>query len=298
MSVPSHLRQNSQDWLGHRRQGIGSSDAPIITGKSPYSTPYKLFLEKLGLKDPPSETYATEVGHRFEDRARAQFCLEMGTDCEPECVEHKDNPIFRASLDGLNNKDEFFLELKWTGHENFDEIKKTKKPLDHHFDQIQHQFLVTGYKKGYYVPYLLDGSRKEIEKIEIITVEPDEKYIAEVLIPKELEFWALVKAQTPPPLSAKDEKVVEDDLSAIMAKKYLGLKELIAKAETDIGVVENYFKNMTNEHPLVSCYGLKIQKVTRKGNVDYNRIPELEGIDLEQYRKGPSSFVKFSVPNK
>ncbi|MDX1532812.1 MAG: hypothetical protein R3230_01245 [Nitrosopumilaceae archaeon] len=31
--------------------------------------------------------------------------------------------------------------------------------------------------------------------------------------------------------------------------------------------------------------GIKVQKITRKGSVDYKEIPELKGVDIEIYRK-------------
>ena len=35
--------------------------------------------------------------------------------------------------------------------------------------------------------------------------------------------------------------------------------------------------------------GISLCQVVRKGNVDYAKIPELKGIDLEKYRKGSIS---------
>ena len=35
--------------------------------------------------------------------------------------------------------------------------------------------------------------------------------------------------------------------------------------------------------------GHKLTKVERKGSVDYKKVKELDGIDLEPYRKNPTS---------
>lgn len=36
--------------------------------------------------------------------------------------------------------------------------------------------------------------------------------------------------------------------------------------------------------------GHKLTKVERKGSIDYKKVPELEGVDLEEYRKKPSTY--------
>ena len=38
--------------------------------------------------------------------------------------------------------------------------------------------------------------------------------------------------------------------------------------------------------------GVEVLKSSRKGAIDYSAIPELRGIDLEQYRKPPVAVVR------
>ena len=42
-------------------------------------------------------------------------------------------------------------------------------------------------------------------------------------------------------------------------------------------------------------FGVSVQKVTRKGSVDYSSIPELKGMDLEKYRKSSSEYWKINI---
>ena len=42
------MEQKSEEWLDWRKKGIGSSDAPIIMGVSPWKTPFELWEEKTG----------------------------------------------------------------------------------------------------------------------------------------------------------------------------------------------------------------------------------------------------------
>ena len=41
------------------------------------------------------------------------------------------------------------------------------------------------------------------------------------------------------------------------------------------------------------CQNHKISKLLRKGNIDYAKIPQLRGVDLEKYRKAATQYYKF-----
>ena len=41
--------------------------------------------------------------------------------------------------------------------------------------------------------------------------------------------------------------------------------------------------------------GVELIRTSRKGAVNYGSIPELEGVDLEQYRKEPVDVVKINI---
>jgi hypothetical protein len=38
--------------------------------------------------------------------------------------------------------------------------------------------------------------------------------------------------------------------------------------------------------------GVRVSKLTRKGNVDYKKIPELKAVNLDEYRKAPMEYWK------
>lgn len=40
--------------------------------------------------------------------------------------------------------------------------------------------------------------------------------------------------------------------------------------------------------------GIQVQKIVKSGSIEYSRIPELEGVDLEPYRKKPTEYWKVS----
>jgi len=101
MGNPISLNQNSNEWLEWRFRGIGASDAPIIMGRSPWKTPYKLWIEKTtGISD-FSGNKATQRGHDLEESARQTAELELSMVFLPKCYEHDEYPWMRASLDGI-----------------------------------------------------------------------------------------------------------------------------------------------------------------------------------------------------
>lgn len=79
------LKQNSADWTEWRKSGLGASDAPIIMEKSPWSTPYKLYLEKTTDQNFFQENRATQKGRALEKKskeisrrkARSDFYTQM-----------------------------------------------------------------------------------------------------------------------------------------------------------------------------------------------------------------------------
>jgi putative phage-type endonuclease len=184
-------------WLNWRSKGIGSSDAPVIMGVSPYMTRLELWKEKLGLERKDRSSFATELGNKFEIRARSWFCLDTGIEIDPENCQHKDFVWLRASLDGFNEQEKIFVEIKYMGQKNYDLVKSSGLPLDHHHPQLQHQFLVTGYSKAFYIPYTLDSDKKEMQDIFALPIFPDHAYI-EKLFAEERDFWQLIQDKKPP----------------------------------------------------------------------------------------------------
>jgi hypothetical protein len=56
-------------------------------------------------------------------------------------------------------------------------------------------------------------------------------------------------------------------------------------------------KNLIDSCKGKNCegFGVKIQKVTRRGNIKYDQIEALQGLDLEQYRDMPSESWRVTV---
>ena len=76
LRLASTTQLTREQWLAIRKLGIGSSDAAVAVGLSPYKCPLSLWLEKTGRKEPEdiSHKAAVAVGHRAGARVGTGLC--------------------------------------------------------------------------------------------------------------------------------------------------------------------------------------------------------------------------------
>jgi len=140
-------RLSREDWLSLRRTGLGSSDAPVLLGLSPFMSPYALWLDKLGQLVPREDTPHQAWGRRLEGvvadwirEATAWPVQQAGA-----VLQSRAHPILLADLD------------RWIIHPQYGripcEIKTTSQtqaaawrdgPPPHVLAQVWHQCAVTG----------------------------------------------------------------------------------------------------------------------------------------------------------
>lgn len=286
---------NRNEWFRWRQGGIGSSDAPIIMGVSPYKTALELYEEKVSedLKE-TGNSFITDLGQRMEPRIRALYEMYSGKDFPAECVESADFPFLRASLDGRASDGEI-IEIKLLGLADWTGAKAGVVPLKH-WPQVQHQLLVSGAPQCVYVAYLYDKECKEelalsMEKLAFVVVKPDELYLGK-LIEAEMQFWECVQKKKPPLPSAKDFKRLTGYVD--LANQWAELDKKIKELEVEREKVRDLLIEAASaaKHPRLVCAGIRLSQQSRAGNVDYKKIPELRGVDLDQYRGKGSVFWK------
>lgn len=272
------MKQGSGSWLEWRRNGIGSSDAPIIMGVSPWNTPYGLYEEKAGLvevKDEPN--FAMARGIELEPKARAHYELMSDIDMPPVCIEHGKYPFLRASLDGFNSNTKRILEIKCPGKEDHETALSGKVP-EKYIWQLRHQLAVAEADQVDYFSF--DGERGVVVPF-YRDLEEEKK-----LLEAELAFWEMVQSKKPPEMTERDFHKPRDkelsDLCKQWSQLYTLEKDLSVKLEA---IREQIIAKTTHARTL--CGGVKVVKFSQKGNVNYKAIPELKGIDLEQYRGKP-----------
>jgi len=287
MKIVVGLEQNKSDWLEFRKTRIGASDAPIIMGDSPWTTPLQLWSRKLGIEPEQEENGAMRRGKELEPIALRKFNKEYGFDCKPAVVVSSKIDYMSASLDGLyqiSDLDDVIVELKCPGKEDHAIAVILGQVPKKYYAQLQHIIYTCDVYFIFYCSYYDD-------ELITIKVDRDDKYIEE-LIKKEKEFYECLKTFSPPQMTDRDYQQGTKEWTKL-AKDLLTVKEIIKE-------MENQEKEMTaslismSGNQNTTADGVKFTRSFRKGNVDYSAIQELKDVDLEKYRKESSITWRLS----
>lgn len=194
-----NVKQRSKEWLDYRKNKIMASDAPIITGHSPYKNIEKLYDEKIKCYEQPV-TYYMQRGIDLEKFALMEFEKETGLIMFP-CVGEHENGWMAASFDGMTIERDFILEIKCPGKKDHNEALLGKVPHKYKA-QLQHQMYVASVQLLYY--YSFDGERG------IIIEVPINQEFIEIMLEKEKEFWNCLQNFTPPHIITKIKRLKND----------------------------------------------------------------------------------------
>ena len=185
-----------EEWLEHRKQGIGGSDASIVCGINRYKSPVELWLDKTGQLPPQETGEAAYWGTQLESLVRAEFSKRTNiVVSEPhQLLQSAEHPFMLANLDGVCESPDHgtcIFEAKTASAYKAGEWEDGIP--DEYQLQIQHYMAVTGYA-GAYIAVLIGGNTFRWK-----FVERDEELIS-MLIQLESDFWSHVQEGTPPPL--------------------------------------------------------------------------------------------------
>jgi putative phage-type endonuclease len=181
------FEQSSDDWLSWRREGIGASDAPVVMGLSPWQKAGELLLLKTGQQAERPANDAMQRGKRLEPMARLAYVQHTGIEVSPVCVQSREHPWMRASLDGLSADGRHVLEIKCPGEKDHSLAASGSVP-EKYYPQLQHILAVTGLAEIHYWSFRFDHTV-------LLKVARDESFIAD-LVEKEAAFWTGVCAVT------------------------------------------------------------------------------------------------------
>jgi len=275
------LLQNTDAWREARKKRVGASDVPILLGLSPYKTAFELWAEKLGLESRPANEFATSRGHALEPAARGHYEDLVGFKVLPQVFFSEEHDFIMASLDGYNHEKKISVEIKCVGKELHLQAEAGVVPL-HYMPQLQTQMYCAKLERCHYFSF--DGQDGAL-----IEVKRDDEFIDKMILPAAIEFKKLLDTRNPPELTARDFKKSKDpelqelvDLHSILKQD---IKMLEAKQDE---LREKIFAKC--DWPRVIVGKTKIISAFRKGSIDYSKIPELDGVDLEPYRKEGTSY--------
>jgi len=210
-----------EDWLIHRRCGIGGSDIAAICGFSPYSKPAEIWAQKAGKDKRQVDNAAVYWGHTLEPVVADEFARrhkDLHVMSAPGIITNAENPIFMATVDRLywnvgskGGSGSDPKELFENPTDNFDgilEIKTTRigrdwdETLPKHVEaQLQWYLGVTGLQRGH-VAVLIGG--QDYQEFEI---EVDQEMIGRMQ-EQAMRFWEdYVLTDTRPPMAGTNREL-------------------------------------------------------------------------------------------
>ena len=273
MSYQIHdIQQGSAEWHEWRKTGIGASEAPIIEGVSPWSTPLQIKKKKKGIRPEVVVSAAMQKGIDLEPIARAKYEDHTGRLVNPMCIS---DGIHLASLDGFDLDGEIPAEIKCPGFDAHSCAVLGDVP-EYYMPQIQHQLMVSGCDVAHYWSFY------EGEGV-LVEVKRDEGYIA-ALREKEIEFWKLIESGTPPDPSEKDILPIDSAEWVSAVESWKTAKTALDEAKKAEDEAKRTLTALAGDMS-VQGMGVRVTRYYRKGNINYKAVPELKAVDLEPYRK-------------
>jgi len=288
-----NLEQGSDEWKQERLKYVTASQVPVLLDLSPYQTTLGLFEEKVLGQEPPITTTQQilfDRGHKAEAIGRQWVKDNLGLDFKPAVVVSTEVLDLLASLDGFIENDKIIFEAKYMGAKTLLDVKAGKIP-EHHKYQVQAQLLATGADHCIY--FAMDG--KDSAWIRIF---PDTKCMEE--IKKSItKFMNCVRKGEAPEPSERDFHSPED----ARFNQLFNLKLQMEKTKEEFDQLKEKLATEYSHFKRIRTSGITMIRTLRKGVVNYSKVPELKGLDLEQYRGKSSetvtvSFDKAELKNK
>jgi len=268
------MHQGSPEWIEHRRRHRNASETPVLFGLSPWQTPYQLWQVKLGLLE-LEVTPAMRHGSELEPVARAAYEAKTGRTMQPVVVVDGE---YSASLDGMTLAGKRIVEIKCPVRGRDSTLWKTVEAgglPEYYRLQVQHQLLVT--KADVADVYVFDGA----EGI-LLEVSPQPE-----AWPRIHEAWdkfmGFVASKSPPPLSKGDVRERSDAEWAAAAAHYLETRLLADQVQKALTEAKESLVALAS-HISETGSGVTVTRYWKQGAIDYRKIPELQTLDLEQYR--------------
>ena len=197
--------ETREDWLSHRNDHIGASEAGAILGVG-FQSKIDLWKIKTGRMKPKdlSDNEAVAYGNRAEDALRRLFMAkhpELTLAYRPfDFVYQSERPWLKATLDGeLTDEDggHGILEIKTTtcmGRSDW--TKWNDRIPDGYLCQVSHQLIATGFSFAYLFAELIGKTESVIREYLFLR-----EYMIDnmaYLLKEEESFWRCVETDTIP----------------------------------------------------------------------------------------------------
>lgn len=281
-------RDNPEWWEARKALSVTGSMVGAVLGHSPYATPEQALRDKvrevLGLPPDRPANDAMRRGIEMEPVAREAYEVQTGNLVNETGIHQW--PEFKwmgSSPDGL--MEDRCLEIK---------VRNTPKPISERpweYDQCQLHMICTGRTKCDYWQWNESGGVLETVEYEDDwwpthgeKLEEFHERLQEILADEEL--------QKPfrEPLVEQREDAEWRDAATLYIEAQTALK---AAQEAEKAARSTILKLSGNK----ACEGagIKVTTYERAGSIDYKKVPELRGVDLEPYRKPSTTQTRITL---
>jgi putative phage-type endonuclease len=285
------VEQRSAAWHELRKTHIGASDAAAIIGLNPWKSSYDVFIEKSGTEtiEPPKNPWM-QRGIDLEPEALRAFEKETGYLMSPKVMISDENSFAMASFDGFEIDGKCAVEIKCGGEKSHlqalhGEISR------HYYAQMQHQMYVAKLDEIYFCSY----RPEHVNPLYIEIVKRDDAFIHDMMI-KEVFFYYNHMLTGIPPKKIEKFKIIETETWLNITDEYKRYVNQIKYAESRLDEIKDLMIQYAQSEN-AKGNGITLQKVERKGIINYQNIPELKTIDLEKYRKPGSTYWQVKEAN-
>lgn len=280
-----NLEQGSKAWLEFRRGKRPASESAAVMGLSPWVSPYQLWEIRTGRRV-VEENSAMRRGTELEPIARAHWERVTGQIWQPMVMVDGE---YSASLDGLNldgtELTEIKCPVKGKESETWKAVEAGSCP-EHYRLQVIHQLHVSAASKGHFMVF--DG--EDHIALEIL---PDPVLWDEIRGEWD-KFMECIKTDTPPALTEKDVVERDDLYWQIEAFAYISAKAEVDAATAKLEAAKARLLEQAT-HTSERGFGVQVTRFWKRGSVDYKRVPELAGIDLDAYRAAAKQETRITL---
>lgn len=285
MSAIVKLVQGSPEWHEHRAKYRNASETAIVMGESPWQTPFQLWELRTG-RGQQVVNAAMARGTALEPQARSAYEQLTGHVMQPLVLVEGD---YSASLDGLTFEGDLLVEIKCPykgqGSVLWQQVAAGEIPV-HYRWQLEHQFMVSKASMGHL--YVFDGADGLL--LEALPCPERWQAIHEAWN----GFMRCIETDTPPALMDRDKVIRKDAEWQTAAESYVQLKAEAELLADRLDAAKEVLVALA-EHPSEAGFGVSVTRFWKTGSVDYKRVPELAGVDLDGYRQKGRFETRVSV---
>jgi putative phage-type endonuclease len=279
------LLQGSPEWHAHRKGYRNASETPAVLGASPWMTPYQLWQLKTGRSEPTETTSAMKHGTRLEPVAREAYEQLTGHIMEPLVLVEGD---YSASLDGITLEGDLILEIKCPMSKDskiLTEARAGRIPESIYW-QLQTQLYVSQAALAHL--YVYDGTSGIL-----LELKPDAN-AWDTLREGWDRFMSCVQRDEPPSLTDRDTLLRVDMPWQEAAASYLKLKSEADAVGEKLEAAKQKLVQLAS-HSSESGGGVTVSRYWKGGTIDYKKVPQLAGVDVESYRGSGREEVRVSA---